>query len=1466
MEARILFAADVLHVGAVYVEQDLGSDIHGDRFEITFNGGAEGTQLSRVTIDGDQNDEGLSLADAIFDTVIGGLGADGGIGLEVISQEGIDDVTWHVDDGASQLILDFTGFDAGDKLVFSIDVDEIQDYEEGMTVAEINDGIDPITSGIEFQGSQLIAEFQADHYYDATAEAEFRNRYDENFAGHGLDLPADDHDGKRDRTAGAVDEVQQVPLPASIKGRVQLSSANGDCFGDREDHEAVAGVTVELLDANGDVIATTTTDANGDYSFENLLPGSYGVREIQPAHLIDGAENPGLLDGRPAGEISTNDTITSIDLLGGQSAVDLTFCEHVPASIQGRVQLSTAGGDCFGDSEDHGPVPDVVVELLDESGKVIATTVTDANGEYSFGDLAPGKYSVREIQPEDLIDGSENPGRNGDGPAGEVSGDDLITSIDLTGGEMATDVSFCEHQPASLAGNVYHDRENDGRRDADNEGIAGVTVQLLDEAGKLVAEATTDAEGRYKFDDLSAGSYTLHETHPSGWIDGVDTAGTVAGLVVGVATNPGDEIDEVILKWGDRGEEYNFGEFLGAKISGRVQLSTREGDCFGEDAEHDPVVGAVIQLYDANGDLVAETTTDSNGEYHFEGLPPGDYSLVEITPEDLIDGGANAGVVDGEHRGNVVNGSIRDISLGSGESAEGFDFCEHKPATIGGYVYEDDDDDGNRDSGEGPIEGVEIILYDNQGNVVARTTTDENGHYQFDGLSPGIYSIQEVHPDDYIDGKDTPGQINGGTSGTADNPGDRIQQIEIGWGDEGVEFNFGELIPATLRGIVHTDVGTRDCEFNVESGDELLSGVTIQLINASGEVIAETTTDAQGRYEFTNVAPGEYSIREIQPDGYFNGSQVAPEGKGDTKGTNVITNINVGAGEVIEELNFCEDPPVTLSGYVFKDGEDILLRPGETLPERIGDIRDGVRSDDDTHLSGVVVVLGDGLTGVPISHDRVLPDIYPEGQIQAVTDENGHYEFVGLLAGPYSVYERQPVELTDGVDTAGSHQGFVFNPGEPVSESVFVTLEVHPENDAIVRIILRPGDFSIENNFSEVAVQHHDPKVPPPILPPPPIDPPPPPPVIEYQVDNLLPDPAKRRVKDFGHLASVVPDFTWHLSVVDAGQPRGEGLSNVLEPEPVWFASTYMPAHHNAGRYLVNGQWFFQRGADGTPIRETSCFGGSGGIPVAGDFNGDGLFEMAVFVNGDWFIDINGNGMWDSADLWAKLGHHRQLDLPVSGDWDGDGKDDIGIFGPAWRGDQRAVSLEPGLPDNQNPPNGRKKNIPPTVAEATDGQRVMKLSNKGRLRADVIDHVFHYGVEGDFPVVGDWNGDGIQAIGIFRQGRWNLDMDGNGRWTEVDDVADYGQKGDIPVVGDFNGDGVDEIGFFRNGKFYLDTNGNRQLDETDHVIELGRAGDFPVAGDFDGDGKDDVAVYRATEPPEEPVERPAESVARKAAG
>jgi hypothetical protein len=144
----------------------------------------------------------------------------------------------------------------------------------------------------------------------------------------------------------------------------------------------------------------------------------------------------------------------------------------------------------------------------------------------------------------------------------------------------------------------------------------------------------------------------------------------------------------------------------------------------------------------------------------------------------------------------------------------------------------------------------------------------------------------------------------------------------------------------------------------------------------------------------------------------------------------------------------------------------------------------------------------------------------------------------------------------------------------------------------------------------------------------------------------------------------------------------------------------------------------------------------------------------------------------------------------------------------------------------------------------------MKHTTQGTVRYDVIDHVFQYGSEGDKAFSGDFSGDGITKIGVYRNGKWLIDYNGNGRLDSED--IEKTQKSDnnaaivtggIPVVGDWNGDGIDKIGMYADGVWHHDTDGDFEFDTK---IEFGEAGDMPIAGDFAGDGTTQLAVFRAS--------------------
>ena len=239
-----------------------------------------------------------------------------------------------------------------------------------------------------------------------------------------------------------------------------------------------------------------------------------------------------------------------------------------------------------------------------------------------------------------------------------------------------------------------------------------------------------------------------------------------------------------------------------------------------------------------------------------------------------------------------------------------------------------------------------------------------------------------------------------------------------------------------------------------------------------------------------------------------------------------------------------------------------------------------------------------------------------------------------------------------------------------------------------------------------------------------------------------------------------------------------------------------------------NGLWDGCQQDGGLDLCLFNSFGQAGDLAAAGDWNGDGKAKVGVFRNGTWYLDYNGNGAWDGCGVdRCYVGSFGQAgDLPAAGDWNGDGKAKVGVFrNGTWYLDYNGNGLWDGCQQ--------------------DGGLDLCLFNS-------------FGQAGDLPAAGDWNGDGKAKVGVFRNGTWYLDYNGNGLWDgcSVDRcyVGSFGQAGDLPAAGDWNGDGKAKVGVFRNGTWYLDYNGNGLWDgcsvDRCYVGSFGIQGDLPVAG------------------------------------
>jgi mannan endo-1,4-beta-mannosidase len=140
------------------------------------------------------------------------------------------------------------------------------------------------------------------------------------------------------------------------------------------------------------------------------------------------------------------------------------------------------------------------------------------------------------------------------------------------------------------------------------------------------------------------------------------------------------------------------------------------------------------------------------------------------------------------------------------------------------------------------------------------------------------------------------------------------------------------------------------------------------------------------------------------------------------------------------------------------------------------------------------------------------------------------------------------------------------------------------------------------------------------------------------------------------------------------------------------------------------------------------------------------------------------------------------------------------------------------------------------VFRPTNGALYLKNKNE----TGFADVQINYGLGGDTPVVGDWDGNGSTTIGIYRNGSFYLRNSNTIGFADT--VLPFGMPGDQPVAGDWNGDGVDTIGVYRGGTFYLRNSNSSGAPEM--IFALGIAGDVGIAGDWNGDGMDTTGVFR----------------------
>jgi uncharacterized repeat protein (TIGR01451 family) len=319
----------------------------------------------------------------------------------------------------------------------------------------------------------------------------------------------------------------------------------------------------------------------------------------------------------------------------------------------------------------------VTLQLYQEN-TLVGTTTTDGLGGYAFnvwnvdnGTADPSDNGLKANTAYQIrIPGGQMPLAGlrptfvnvGTGNADEQRDSDASTTnsgavLDFT---MGTDEIYYHYDigyvPAASIGNlVWSDANNNGKKDTNEPGIAGVTVRLLDEAGAQVATTTTALDGSYKFAGLLPGTYVVEVVAGnftgSGALAGCSSstgkpgqAGT--GPVEGTGTpdpdsnatdgddngtlvNAAVQCKPVTLSGGADNQAVDFGFFHSASLNGRVYVDMNGNGRI--DPEDTAGLAKVrIRVAGPAGTFIA--TTDANGNYQFGGLPAGTYAVTEAQP------------------------------------------------------------------------------------------------------------------------------------------------------------------------------------------------------------------------------------------------------------------------------------------------------------------------------------------------------------------------------------------------------------------------------------------------------------------------------------------------------------------------------------------------------------------------------------------------------------------------------------------------------------------------------------------------------------------------------------------------------------------------------------------------------------------------------------------------------------------
>ncbi len=591
----------------------------------------------------------------------------------------------------------------------------------------------------------------------------------------------------------------------------------------------------------------------------------------------------------------------------------------------------------------------------------------------------------------------------------ETDENERVVNVDFSMGEYGilevgltittpSDTFYCNRQflkedcgPASIGDFVWYDENGNGVQDPDEPGLENIQLNLFNPYEELLHTVSTDVNGKYSFTDLDPGYYFVELVTSEFLVTSNQNTDSLNSDF-----NSDFATDIFYVSGGDSILTIDAGLVTASSISGSIWRECDGDGIFdGSDIFANGVTVALFQ----NDVFIQEVSTDFQGEYVFENLSSGMYTLAIQNLSDIAP-------LSGD---NVFDQNKKtEVDLGIGEDKEQVDGALLRYSGYEFSIFLDTNFDGVFTEDEDELEGLEVILTNESSTF---SSFIENGKVIFDELLVGTYTLILPNLSQF------------------DVAASQFSFMEVG---SDIEFSLGSLmcgsvIPSTIiLSEYHSEIGDfvwfDDNGNGIQDDNEKgIPDITVQLIHmTTADVVEETVTDANGFYQFLNIPEASYLIYILLPDETLQETILNAD---DKKGSKVVS---IGGTYAMGPVNIT-------NGY-----KDNTWDAGFKLAQSSISGFTFLDLDGDNVLSGVEELL-EGVDVYLYTSSIQLVD-------ESVTDENGFYTF-DVDPGAYYIGFSHPlffevVEIGVGTNslldsdvlTTGDNETSVFSvlPGEQV--------------------------------------------------------------------------------------------------------------------------------------------------------------------------------------------------------------------------------------------------------------------------------------------------------------------------------------------------------------------------------------------------------------------------------------------------